>query len=302
MKPQNESCTRIKIITDSASDIPAGDATALGIDIIPIPITVDGKGYYESLDFTAREFYTILQNAKEIPSTSQIPPAIYCEHYHKALQEGYTDIILVSFSSTASSTYQRAVDARDLFMQNCPEAVDNINIHIMDSKMFSQAYGYAVMEASKMAAEGKTVQEIMEYLQYWFDHVEAYFTAFSFEYIKKSGRIGCASAIVGEALGIRPIIQIKKGEMKMVAKVRGNHAVMNKLCDILSKRIAPDSPFVMLNGTFPGAQEELTQLIQEATGKTPAGVFDVGASVSINSGPQMIGIGFLTNDGDSSRL
>lgn len=291
-----EQKSKIKIMTDSASDIPNGTAEQLNITIIPIPITVDGQGYLEGVDFTPREFYTILEQAKEIPTTSQISPIAYLEQYEKAYEEGYTDVILVSFTSTASSTYQRAVDSCALFYENRPEAKEKFAIHVMDSKMFSQAYGYAVMEAARMVQRDKGVTEIMEYLQNWFDHIEAYFTAFSFDYIKRSGRISCASAIVGEALGIRPIIQIKKGKMKIYAKVRGNHAVMKRMTEIMKERSEPDSPLVMLNGTFPNAQEELSKLLLDATGRVPDGVFDVGAAVSINSGPQMIGIGFLVGD------
>lgn len=292
-----ENVPRIKIITDSASDIPNGRAVELNIDIIPIPITIDGRGYLEGVDFSPREFYSIMESAKSIPTTSQIAPTTYCDQYHKSFQEGFTDIILISFTSTASGTYQRAVSAREVFYQNCPEAIGKMNITIMDSKMFSLAYGYPVMEAARMVQDGETsVKVITDYLQYWFDHVEAYFTAFSFDYIKKSGRISCAASVVGEALGIRPIIQIKKGVMKIAFKPRGNHAVLKKFVDILQERIDPKSPYVMLTGSFPGVDEELCTLIEKATNKKPAGKYDVGASVAINSGPQMLGIGFLVKD------
>ena len=85
---------RIKLMTDSASDLPNELAQQLGIEIIPFPIAVDGKGYMEGVDFTPRQFYDIMQNAKEIPTTSQIPTVTYCEHYYSAFEKGYTDVIL----------------------------------------------------------------------------------------------------------------------------------------------------------------------------------------------------------------
>lgn len=107
---------RIKMMTDSASDLPRESAQELGIDIIPISIAVDGQGYLEGVDFTPREFYSIMQSAKEIPTTSQISPVTYCEYYYRAYQEGYTDVILVGISSTASATYLRAKDGVELFL------------------------------------------------------------------------------------------------------------------------------------------------------------------------------------------
>ncbi len=284
---------RIKMMTDSASDLPRELAQELGIDIIPIPIAVDGQGYLEGVDFTPREFYSIMQSAKEIPTTSQISPVTYCEYYYRAYQEGYTDVILVGISSTASATYLRAKDGVELFFDNCPDAKGKINIHIVDSKTFSLGYGYPVMQAAKMSREGKTVEEILTFLQDWFERLDIYITAFSFEFIKKSGRISCAAGIVGEALGIRPIIQIRQGEMKIIAKTRGNNVVVQKMAQIVADKIGEDSPFLMLTGTQPDVGEEMEQLVYQKTGKKPSFVADVGCAVSINSGPKMIGVGFL---------
>ena len=187
-----------------------------------------------------------MQSAKEIPTTSQISPVTYCEYYYRAYQEGYTDVILVGISSTASATYLRAKDGVELFFDNCPDAKGKINIHIVDSKTFSLGYGYPVMQAAKMSREGKTVEEILTFLQDWFERLDIYITAFSFEFIKKSGRISCAAGIVGEALGIRPIIQIRQGEMKIIAKTRGNNVVVQKMAQIVADKIGEDSPFLML--------------------------------------------------------
>ena len=285
---------RIKIITDSASDLPKEITDQLGIEVLPIPIGVDGVGYLEGVDFTPREFYSILEKAKEIPTTSQISPITYCESYHRAFTQGYTDVILVGISSKASATYLRSKDGADIFYQNCPEAKEKFHIHIIDSLTFSLGYGYPVMEAAKMVQAGKSVEEILAMIEDWLDRLEVYFTAFSFEYIKKSGRIGCASAIVGEALGIRPLIHIKKGEIKIVAKPRGKQGIINKMAQKVQEQIDPQSPFAMLIGTEPGAEEELAQKVKELTGKDVDLIADVGCSVSINSGPRMIGCAFVS--------
>ena len=196
---------RIKLMTDSACDLPGSLARQLGIEVIPIPIAVDGKGYLEGVDFTPREFYTILQQAKQIPTTSQISPVTYCERYHAAYQQGYTDVILMGISSTASATYLRSKDAADLFFENCPQAKESFRIHIIDSKTFSLGYGYPLTQAAQMIQDGKTAEEILAYLTDWVERIDLYITAFSFEFIKKSGRISCAASIVGEALGINSI-------------------------------------------------------------------------------------------------
>ena len=168
---------RIKLMTDSASDLPNELAQQLGIEIIPFPIAVDGKGYMEGVDFTPRQFYDIMQNAKEIPTTSQIPTVTYCEHYYSAFEKGYTDVILVGISSSASATFLRAQDAVEMFFENCPQAKGKFNIHILDSKTFSLGYGYPMMQAARLVREGKTVEQILAYLTGWLDRIDLYITA-----------------------------------------------------------------------------------------------------------------------------
>lgn len=288
---------RIKLMTDSACDLPGSLARQLGIEVIPIPIAVDGKGYLEGVDFTPREFYTILQQAKQIPITSQISPVTYCERYHAAYQQGYTDVILMGISSTASATYLRSKDAADLFFENCPQAKESFRIHIIDSKTFSLGYGYPLTQAAQMIQDGKTAEEILAYLTDWVERIDLYITAFSFEFIKKSGRISCAASIVGEALGIRPVIRLYQGEITIFSKARGNNIVLQRIAQIAQDNIAKDSPLLMLDGTLPDMNEEMRDLLQKKLNRKPDMVQDVGCAVSINSGPKMLGIGFLRQKG-----
>ena len=290
--------SKIAILTDSSCDIPQELAEKYGIDIMGFHILLDDEDIVEREKYTPEEFYDKMRAAKGIPSTAAITPIQFCEKYCQYVDEGYTDVILVGISSSASATFLRAQDAVEMFFENCPQAKGKFNIHILDSKTFSLGYGYPMMQAARLVREGKTVEQILAYLTGWLDRIDLYITAFSFEFIKKSGRISCASSIVGEALGIRPIIRIRKGEMKIIAKVRGNNAVVQKMAQIAQQRIAADSPFLMLEGTQPGAREEMEQLIAKSIGKTPDFVSDVGCAVAINSGPKMLGIGFLLNEGE----
>lgn len=95
----------IKIITDSAADIPKSEAEPLGIQMLPIPITVDGKTYLEGIDFTSEEYYKILAASKAIPTTAQITVIQFAEAFAKALEEGYDHIICVTITATASAAY-----------------------------------------------------------------------------------------------------------------------------------------------------------------------------------------------------
>lgn len=284
--------TKIKIMTDSASDLPKSLTDTWDITVIPIPITIDGKGYLEGLDFTPREFYPMLEAAKDLPTTSQIPAHVYFQHYQQCYKQGYDEIILVSLNAATSSTYLRALDGTTLFYEEYPEAKGKFPIHVIDSATFSIAYGYPTLEAAKMAKSGATVSEILAYLDDWFSCLEVYFSAFSLEYIKRSGRIGCTAAAVGEALGIRPILRIVDGKITTLQKVHGNNNVLKAFFRIAKERMAKGSPYGVLGGTFESMTEKMTHMLRQEFGYEPFGVFDVGCAIAINSGPKMLGIGF----------
>lgn len=144
--------SRIKIMTDSACDIPKELEEQYDIRILSFPVTVDDKGYLERIDFTNEEFYEILQNTPKIPSTAQITVFQFEEEYETFYKQGYAELIYVSIYSGGSSTYNNAVMARKQFYASHPEAQEQFEIHLVDSKTYTVAYGYPVVESAKKGA------------------------------------------------------------------------------------------------------------------------------------------------------
>lgn len=282
-----------KVMTDSGCDIPLALAAEYQVEVLPFPITADGVTYLQGENFTtAQEFYTIMERASSIPKHAQITPMRFYDAFVKTLAEGYEQLLFSGITSRASATYENALQARDLFYQEHPGA-RKLRIEIVDSRCFSVAYGYPLLQASQKLQEGETLEEVLDYLDGWFSRMEIYVAAYSLEYAKKSGRIGAASAILGEAMGIKPIISLIDGVAKTHCKVRGNAAVGEKLRDIALERMSPGSPYGMLHGTYPEADQILLNDMVHATGYEPFGNYDVGPVVALNIGPQMLGIGFL---------
>lgn len=283
----------IKLITDSSCDLPKSVLEGYDITVLPIPITVDGIGYLEGIDFSPVEFYDILQKAVEIPKTAQITPFQYYEQFEIAYHKGYGHIITICLTSTGSSIFSSAVTAKELFFQRYPQAQNSLSISIVDSKTYSFNYGFAVLQAGKMAADGKSADEILSFLEDWLNRIEVYFAPFSFEYAKKSGRIGHSTAFVGEVLGLRALVSIIDGEMKIVAKPRGNSALYQTMLELAEKRLEPQAPYGFIKGTEPQADVTLRELFVNRFGYEPFGVYDAGPAIAINSGPRMIGVGLL---------
>ncbi|MDF2566781.1 MAG: domain protein DegV family, partial [Oscillospiraceae bacterium] len=166
---------KIKIITDSACDIPKEYEKELDIQIIPFSIAVDDKSYLERVDFTNQEFYDILESSPRIPVTAHITSVQFNEIFEKSYRDGYTDVILITINSKGSNTYDAALIGKDLFYQENQEAFSKINIHIIDSLNYTLAYGYPVIEAAKKVQKGASSDEIVAFLEDWFASVEIYF-------------------------------------------------------------------------------------------------------------------------------
>ena len=280
---------KIKLMTDSASDIPDTDLERLDIDMLKIPIAVDGKAFYER-DFTFDEFYNVLNNAKEIPVTSRISEQDYLNHYAKVYAQGYKTLINVTINAKGSGTYMSAVQAKDRFFEENPDALDKFSINVLDSKTYSLGYGYAVIKAAEMAKEDKSLDEILLFLNDWFSRVDIYLGCYTLKFAQKSGRIHFATAFVGEVLGMRPIMRLADGKSGSASKVRGDKNMAPGLFDIYKKlELNEDDELLIVYGEDKNVADELQELFKKER-KAPLPMYQAGASIAINAGPKLLAI------------
>lgn len=282
--------SRIKIMTDSACDIPQDTETELEIKILPFPVTVGETGYLERVDFTNHEFYDILCKAPKIPVTSQLTMMQFEDEFEAVMAAGYNEVIYISINGKGSATNSNAHMAAKAFYEAHPDKKNEFKIHILDSKAYTIAYGYPVIEAAKKARKGISSTEIIAYLEDWFDSVEIYFAPYTLEFVKKSGRVPVAAAFVGELIGLRPIISIIDGETKIVEKVRGDKAIIPALLKYAQNSMIPQTPYLMVKGMLEPEAEELFEKSKKKFGYTPEMNSYIGAAIAINAGPKLVGL------------
>lgn len=284
---------KIRIMTDSACDLPGDMARKLGILVLPIPISHAGKSYSERVELTNEQFYQLMLGSREIPTTSHINASRYLEEYNRAFHEGTTHLLNVTINSLGSSMFDAASLAKQMFYEENPAARESLRIEVVDSRTYSMAYGIAVQHAAEMAASGTDFDGILAYLHDWFGRLEVLFSAYSLDFVKKSGRVGCAAAFVGELLGLRPMILFTDGVASIVDKARGNKNVVPKLLDVAKRRARdPEKyPFLIIRGTPVGEAEELGRMVAAQMPQVHmGGIYSVGASVSINCGPSVVAL------------
>lgn len=214
---------KIKIFTDSASDITYENEKSLDIEMFNFNIAMGDRSYVSRVDFNNEEFYKLMGEYDGIPTTSQVTAFEFQEMYEKFYKDGYTDLIGILINREGSATYDNSLMAYKLFLEDHPEAEGKFKVHSIDSRSYSGAYGYAVVEAAKMVKEGKTAEEIAAFAKDWVDHCVIYFVPYTLKYASKSGRIPSAAAFVGDKLGIKPVMRIYDHVISTALTVRGEN-------------------------------------------------------------------------------
>ncbi|MDE7252874.1 MAG: DegV family protein [Acetatifactor sp.] len=284
---------KIKIMTDSASDISAVDEKRYGISILPYLVTLGDRTYTSRVDFDNEKFYGMMAQYDGIPMTSQITPYEFQEIYLREAKEGVTDLILVLINSKGSATYDNSLMAINLFFEEYPEYRDKIRIHSIDGMGYNALYGVPVVQAAKMREEGASAEKIVGYLEEILPRRQIYFGIYDLKYAAKSGRIPTAAALLGTTLKIKPVMKIFDRSITTAAKCRGEHSLIPKIAEMSIVDMEPGQPYEVLYGCDPVCRDELQEVMIGHLGYGPSAVYQIGAAVAANSGPRAVGISFI---------
>lgn len=283
---------KIKIFTDSASDISYENEKNLNIEMINFNITMGDKSYVSRVDFDNEVFYKLMSEYDGIPLTSQATAYEFQEMYKKYYEEGYTDLIGILINSEGSATYGNSRMAYNLFLEDCPEAEGKFRVHTIDGQNYSGAYGYAAVEAAKMVRAGKSVGEIVAFAQDWVKKCVIYFVPYSLKYAGKSGRIPSAAALVGDRLGIKPVMKICDHEISTALTVRGEKRVVKKIAEKTIADMEKGAPYMIVYGDDTQIRDQMAEAMTEALGYAPTDFYQIGAAVTANAGPRVVGVIF----------
>lgn len=279
-----------KIITDSNCDIPVETVEKLGIRVLPISFTFDGENYYrDGIDITHEEFYEKLTQSAQIPKTTQVTPIEYLDAYNEEYDNGNDNLLVITISSRGSGMHSNAVMMANEIMQE-----RGGNITVVDSMGFSCITGAGVIKAVKMKNEGKSKEEIVEFLNDFFTTVHAYFLVGDLEHLKKGGRINTATLVLANMLDIKPILTIKDGIVVQKDKIRGSKRILKKLIEnIEDDGYELDGKSVIAASA--GNKEKFEELKEELTKLFPnvkVNRCSIGPIVGCHGGPDLCGVIF----------
>lgn len=281
---------KIAILTDSCCDLDKKTIDELGIKVLPFTITLGGKSFREIFDKSTQEVYQMMSETDEVPKHSQISPLTFEETYKNLWKQDYTDIISVSINSQGSGTYNNSIIGKDNFFENNPSAKDKVKIFNLDSKCYTIFYGYPIMEAVKKIRKGATAEDIVAYLEDWFNVCAIYAVPYNLKYARKSGRISAVTAFAGEVLGLKPIIEFADNGTKTVEKIRGEKNIVPKLVECVEKHMTPQTPYIMIHGRDNTLAKEVEKEIYKKTGRHAEMFNAIGGVVSANIGMDLVAV------------
>ena len=270
------------VLTDSTCDLPEELAKQYDIDIMCFKIALDGEGYTERVDFSAEQFCEMLEKAKGLPMTSQITQFEFYDRFEEYDRQGVEEVLYISINAGGSGTNAAAHAAAEQYAQEHPES--RMKVYIVDSHTYSMAEGAGVIDAKKMLADGKTMEEVVDYLNDKYARMEILLTAYTLKII-------AAAAIAGDLLGIHPIFTLNDGVSQVVKKVRGDKAVLGGMAGMLASRIAQGTPYY-IGVSDHKYDEEYIEACTKKVGYAPAGVFHLGCAVLSNTGTEAVGLVF----------
>lgn len=281
---------RIKIIADSASDIPQYLVDRYNIGYLPICVVIDGKVHHDRYDIDGREYMKNLPEMVEIPTTSMVPMELIEKEFRKNL-DSYDYQIFITMSAKASGGNNAAHIVKE---QIEDELGHESNIIILDSEKYSMLFGKDVVKMAALASNDASLEEIMEVFEKGKKTGDAYFTLDSLKHLQKGGRIKATTAVIGGLLGIKPILTINDGLVENIGKERGLQKSLNKIVSMTAEVYdTVNRPKIWLaNGYADESCETVIGLLKEKLGDVEIEMYDLGCIIGTHTGPGVIGIIF----------
>ncbi|HET7580907.1 MAG TPA: DegV family protein [Bacillales bacterium] len=271
----------VKIITDSASDLPKSLVEEYDIDVVPFVVLIDNEEYYDGETIGPDELYAAMKDGKT-PRTAQVPYERMKETFEKYAKQNES-ALYIGFSSALSGTYQTAELIRNELREDYP----SFDFDTIDSKGASIGEGFMVLDAARMAKEGKSKQEILDRTRRNIEQMDYLFTVDNLEYLQRGGRIGKAAAFFGGLLNIKPLLSVEEGKLVPIEKIRGRKKVYPRIVELLKERGGDlqGQTIGLPHADSPDAVEKLKSMIREETGATDFMELPIGAVIGSHAGP-----------------
>ena len=288
--------TPYQIFSDSSCDLPDNLLREHQIKLIPFYVSFDRERYFkENIDITKEEFYEVLTSKKVYANTSLPSVQDYIAMFRPSLKEG-KDILCLCLTKKFSGSYQSALSAKHILEEQYPHA----HISIIDSIQATGAQGILLIQIAAMKEAGLSLEEVTHKANILKTTARIMFTVNTLEYLTKGRRIGKVISLAKDMLNLKPLIQLKEGELIPYSNIRGRKKSLDKIFDMVKEYFhdADEKPenyeFCIANATTLVDARYLEQKLETYLNrKLILPIFRIGVTIGTYTGPGAIGICFV---------
>lgn len=266
--------TKIKIVTDSSVTIEPELVKQLDITVVPLSVMIDNVVYSDADLKEEGKFLQLMQASKNLPKTSQPPVGVFAEVFEDLCKDG-SQILAIHMSHALSGTVEAARQGASL---------STADVTVIDSSFTDQALKFQVVEAAKLAQEGKELEEILTRIEEVKSHTELYIGVSTLENLVKGGRIGRVTGLLSSLLNIRVVMQMKDNELQPIVKGRGAKTFKKWLEELTSS--LRERSVVEIGISYSGSADwakEMKESLQAYVEK-PISVLETGSIIQTHTG------------------
>ncbi len=280
------------ILTDSTADLQEDWAAAHQIDLIGLTINLDGKTY-ETVGSDRLDSESLLEKMKQgaKPTTSQINVGEFEAYFRQQVQSNQP-VLYIAFSSVLSGTYQSAMIARELVLEDFPEA----RIDIVDTLAAAGGEGFLVIKAAEAREAGKSLEETKQMILDLLPRLRTYFLVDDLNHLMRGGRLSKTSAIVGNIVNIKPLLWIDaSGKLVPLAKVRGRKKGIKEMLKQATSDIQDPTAVVAYSNDEQSAQSLKEELLSNGEIQEVI-ILPLGPVISAHVGPDTLAVFVIGKD------
>ena len=281
------------LMTDSSADLSQEMVQELGVTVLPLSFTIQGKvyrNYPDNREMDLPLFYDMLR-AGELATTSAVNVAEYTQAVEPILQEK-KDVLILAFSSGLSSTYQASVLAAGELREKYPDR----KIYTVDTLCASLGQGLLVYLAAQEQRKGKSIEEVRDWAEETKLHLCHQFTVDDLHFLKRGGRISATTAVVGSMLQIKPVLHVdNEGHLINIGKARGRQASLKALVDKMEKTVTEEGKKTVFisHGDCRKDAVAVADMVRERFGTQDIRINYVGPVIGAHSGPGTLALFYL---------
>ncbi len=279
----------VQIVTDSTADIPPALVEELGITVLPLMLQIGGQVYRDGRDLTGSDFYRLLRETRDLPVTSQ-PPIGEIEETYRRLTATGADVVSIQVSSNLSGTYSTCK------LVAASPALPPGAVQVIDSQALSMCLGWPAIFAARAARAGRTQAEIVALVETMIPRVRILGVLDTLEWLHRGGRIGLASAFMGTMLAVKPILQLKEGQVAPLEKVRTKARAVQRMVELV-EGFGPLDALAVVHGDAPDEAARVRDLLARFYPHESIVVSHIGAVLGSHVGPRAVGVCCVLRDG-----